>query len=218
MAQKRDIQAQLKSANEAVAWIEDGKLRQIAFTKLVESGVEHPRPHWTDSGSRLAQVVSVVVGVVLSVQSYNDTRQKEAAARADEARAASEAAGRFQQQRLDEAERLATEAARPFLELRQQHYLEVVRVAAVLANSGDYAETELAAARKRLRALYVAELSLVEGAEVEKAMMKLAEQVDPSLTQMSPGQVAAYELSHALRDSLARSWKIDEKVVDNENP
>ena len=133
-----------------------------------------------------AQVLSVVVGVVISVLSFNATRDKEA-----------------------EARRL--EAAKPFLTLRQNVYTEAVKAAAVLANPEVHTPKELASAKKRFRDLYVAELSMVESQEVASRMVALASLIDPPLASFTPAQQAAYNLSHALRDTYISSWGLDGK-------
>ena len=133
-----------------------------------------------------AQVVSIVVGVVISVVSFNTARDSEA-----------------------EARRL--EAAKPFLTLRQNTYTEVVKLAAVLSNPDIYSPEELTTAKKRFRALYVAELSMVESKEVEQQMMALAVIIDPTLVTFTPAQSAAYDLSHALRDTYITTWGLDGK-------
>jgi hypothetical protein len=130
---------------------------------------------------KTVQVVSVVAGVVISVLSFNATREKEAEAR-------------------------RIEASKPFLELRQTLYMEAVKAAGVLANREGYSEREVAAAKRRFRELYVAELSMVESPEVEARMMDLAAKTDPSLSSLNPAQRAAYDLSHALRNSFVESW------------
>jgi hypothetical protein len=150
--------------------------------------------------SKTVQVVSVVAGVVISLLSFNHARQQEAHARAME------------------AEKQKVEAAKDFLGLRQRLYLETVQQAAVLANPEIHSQREIDKARKRFRQLYVAELSMIEAMSVEQAMMNLAQQIDPDLVQMTPKQAAAYKLSHALRDSLTTSWKLDQKLLDNPNP
>ena len=119
-----------------------------------------------------AQVVSIVVGVVISVVSFNTARDSEA-----------------------EARRL--EAAKPFLTLRQNTYTEVVKLAAVLSNPDIYSPEELTTAKKRFRALYVAELSMVESDEVAAKMVELAGIVDPSLTSFTPAQQAANPPHHS---------------------
>jgi hypothetical protein len=152
-----------------------------------------------DTIAKLVQIVGVVlgflgagVGVLISVLSYNAARQSESLAR-------------------------EAEAKKPFLELRQKVYLEAVRTAAILANSGEHTDEEVANARKRFRELYVAELSLVEGIEVEGSMKALAGEVDEKLLHLSDEQKAAYHLAHALRDSLRNSWGFSESVIDNRN-
>ncbi len=133
-----------------------------------------------------AQVLSVVVGVVISVLSFNATRVKE-------------------------AEALRLEAAKPFLQLRQKVYTEAVKAAAVLSDPDSHTPEELSKAQKRFRELYVAELSMVESKEVEKKMVALAKIIDPSLASFSPAQQAAYDLAHALRDTFISTWGINEK-------
>lgn len=130
------------------------------------------------------QVVSVVVGVVISVRSFNYTKQKEAAAQ-------------------------QIEAAAPFLQLRQSLYLEAVKAAGILANPDTHTAEELATAKKRFSELYVSELSMVEAPEVESKMVALAAKVDPELTHLSPAQSAAYDLAHALRDTFVASWGVE---------
>ncbi len=146
---------------------------------------------------KTVQVLSIVAGAVISVLSFNQARKQEALAQ-------QAAAGKQQ-----------LEAAKPFLELRQQLYLDAVKQAAILANPEVHSKDEIETARKRFRELYVAELSMVEGANVEAEMIKLAEQVDRDLLQLSPAQTAAYDLAHVLRNSLVTSWNVDEKLVDN---
>lgn len=100
------------------------------------------------------------------------------------------------------------EAQKPFLELRQRLYMETVKQAGILANPDDHTAVEIADARRRFRDLYVAELSMVESTLVESHMVRLAEQIDPGLNPFTPAQDAAYDLSHALRDSFVTSWRI----------
>lgn len=150
--------------------------------------------------SKTVQVVSIVAGVVISLLSFNQARQQEAHAR------------------TVEAEKQKVEAAKDFLSLRQRLYLETVQQAGVLSNPEVHTKDEVEKARKRFRQLYVAELSMIEAAGVEQAMRQLAQEIDPALVPMTPKQAAAYKLSHALRDSLTTSWKLDQKLLDNPNP
>lgn len=172
---------------------------------------------WMDSATKLIQVLSVVVGVIISVLSFNAARETEARAREAEAKAKELELKKYYDGRKDESDKRRAEAAKPFLELRQKAYLEAVQTAGILANAQDHSEDEVRKARQRFRQLYVAELSLVEGAGVEQGMMNLAEAVDPDLTTLTKEQAAAYELAHALRDSLIESWGLDKAVVDNPN-
>jgi hypothetical protein len=188
---------------------------QSATTAQPDRSNAKERASLLDSASKLIQVLSVVVGVIISVLSFNAARETEAHARVAEAEAKTLELKKYEDQRKDESEKRQAEAARPFLELRQKLYLEAVQAAAVLANPKDHSEEKVMEAKTRFRELYVAELSLVEGVGVEKGMIALAEAVDPDLRSLTPEQLAAYKLAHALRDSLVKSWKLDEKLVDN---
>ncbi|MET1029143.1 MAG: hypothetical protein ABWY00_18380 [Dongiaceae bacterium] len=135
--------------------------------------------------AKVVQVLSVVIGVVISVVSFNFAQEKEAEAR-------------------------KLESARPFLEERQKLYMETVKTAAVLANPETHSESELLKAKQRFRELYVAELSMVECPGVESAMKSFAEMIDKDLAAMTPAQIGAYHLAHALRDSFVTSWGIQQ--------
>jgi hypothetical protein len=146
-----------------------------------DAPIEDPKSEpktWIDQFGKTVQVVSVVAGVVISVLSFNQTKQKEADAR-------------------------RIEAEKPFLELRRTIFLETVKTAAIIANPEGRSTDELNKARRRFRELYVAELSMVEPPDVESEMVKLAQAVDPTLEHLSPAQVAALELAHGLGQSYA---------------
>lgn len=115
----------------------------------------------------------------------------------------------FNATREKEAEARRLEAAKPFLTLRQDLYTEAVKAAAVLANPEVHTPEELGSARKRFRNLYVAELSMVESREVASKMVELASIIDPPLASFTPAQQAAYNLSHALRDTYVTSWGLE---------
>jgi hypothetical protein len=155
----------------------------------------------------LIQVLSVVIASLLSIWSFNEARKKEAEARISEAE-------RYKQQRADEARRQRIEAAKPFLEIRQQKYMEAIKVAGVLANPEDHTPQEIKAAEKRFGELYWAELSLVEERTVESSMVTLAESLGKFST-VTPRQEAAIGLAHRLRDSLVKAWGVDEQYVGN---
>lgn len=131
-----------------------------------------------DQFTKTIQVVSVVVGVVISVLSFNQTRQKEAEAR-------------------------RIEAEKPFQELRRTVFLETVKTAAIIENPEGRSTDELNKAKRRFRELYVAELSMVEPPDVESGMVHFAQAVDPELVHLSPAQQAALDLAHALGRSYA---------------
>ncbi|RKR31686.1 hypothetical protein [Paraburkholderia sp. BL17N1] len=136
-----------------------------------------------DNIASTVQVVSVVIGVYLSVLSFNQTKDKEADAR------------------RVEAETRRVEAERPFQELRRTVFLETVKTAAIIANPEGRSANELNKAKRRFRELYVAELSMVEPRDVESGMVHLAEAVDPELVHLKPAQQAALDLAHALGQS-----------------
>jgi len=122
------------------------------------------------------QVLSVVAGVVISISSFNLTRQKEAEAR-------------------------RVEAEKPLADLRRTIYLETVKTAAIIANPVDRPASDVAAAKRRFRELYVAELSMVETTDVAAKMVDLAGAVDPELKSLTPAQSSALALAHALKES-----------------
>ncbi len=157
----------------------------------------------------LIQVLSVLVASVLSIWSFNEARKKEAEARIIEAT-------KYQQQREDESRKQQIEAAKPFLEIRQQKYMEALKVAGILANPGDHTPQELKAAEKRFSELYWAELSLVEAKGVESSMINMARALG-KYTEVTAEQQAAIGLAHALRDSLVKSWGVDEQHIGEVN-
>jgi hypothetical protein len=122
------------------------------------------------------QVVSIVVGVVISVLNFSETQRREGVLR-------------------------QAETDKPFLLLKQKVYLDAVRTTAKLVTStpGTPAFTK---ARDRFRQLYIAELSMVETPEVAGKMVDLANEIDQNLLQLTPAQRGALNLSHALRDSF----------------
>ncbi len=96
------------------------------------------------------QVISVVVGVVISVLSCSKSQEKEA------------------QARISEADTRTIEALAPFYKLRQERYVEVARVSVMLADEQLYTEEEIAIAKKRFRALYIVELhNIVEDGSLQ---------------------------------------------------
>ena len=147
------------------------------------------RPGTVDAVLKTVQVMSVVVGVVISIWSFNETRNKEADARNKEA----------------DARRV--EAMRPFVALRQKSYLDAAHAASIMADPGVYSKAELQTARKRFRQLYIVELSMVESGDVESKMVEFATVVDPTLTKLTDAQNAAYKLAHSLAASFVESQK-----------
>ena len=137
--------------------------------------------------STLIQVVTVVVGVVISIWSFNAARNAE-------------------------AEKRRIEAAKPFLEIRQQKYMEAIKVASVLATPDVHSPEEIKAAEKRFSELYFGELALVEGKDTEENMVALASSLGRR-SDPTPQQSATLHLAHVLRDSLIVAWGVDERAV-----
>jgi hypothetical protein len=117
-----------------------------------------------------------VIGVVISVLSFNSAREKEADAR-------------------------RVEAEKPLQELRRTVYLDTIKTAAIIATPTGRSPDEIVKSKRRFRELYVAELSMVEIGAVESSMVAFARSVDPTLLELTPEQRAALALAHALRDS-----------------
>ena len=137
-----------------------------------------------DKLAQSVQVVAVVSGVVLSVMSFNNAKEIEIEAR------------------VIEAETRRIEAIAPFYNLRQERYVEISKISAILSDSKSYNDTEIKEATKRFRALYISELSMVESGDVESKMKDLAKAIAPDLLLFTSAQKAAFNLSHALKDSF----------------
>jgi hypothetical protein len=166
----------------------------------------------------MVQVLSVVTGVAISVATFFTAQAKEADARRAEAETRRLELQKLEHDQREKSEQAAREAVRPFLQLRQDRYLEVVRAAAVLIASAAHRQDEVDAAHKRFFELYWAELSMVEDKQVEAAMVKLGNEIDPRAVKGTEAQKASYDLAHALRDSLVRSWRIGEDPTLVLNP
>jgi hypothetical protein len=121
------------------------KIWRTAMTEKDKVHQAENEPSWqsyVQTFANLIQVMTVVAGVVVSILSFNFTQNRERDVRGDEAK-------KYQDQRNDELECRRTEAAKPFLEMRQQKYMEAIKVAGVLASPAGRAATEIAAARAK---------------------------------------------------------------------
>ena len=116
---------------------------------------------------KLAQVISIVAGVVISVGTITAARRHDADARKAEAESRKFKLQKYYDEKQAQADKQAIEAAKPFLELRQQRYAEVIQAAGVLANPEEHDPSETKMAQKRFWELYWAELSMVEDSSVE---------------------------------------------------
>lgn len=167
----------------------------------------------TDTWLKFVQVISVLVGVVISVLSFNDTRNKEAEAKKAVAKTEQLAFEKYNDQKKSEEYKNQVEAAQPFLELRQKRYLEAVHAAGVLATPDKHTKMELGQAEKTFWELFYADLSLVEEQKVAKAMENFADSLKSIRVQ--DRQDASLELAHILRDSLLRSWNVADTKAGN---
>ena len=101
------------------------------------------------------------------------------------------------------AENRRVEATRPFLERQLSLYVELSQTVATLASQDDRAV--IGPATLRFWQLYWGELALVEDSRVEAAMVEFGDAIRKGATQIEL-QPLSYDLAHACRDSLARSW------------
>src|SRR4051812_15021884 len=108
----------VQQAERAVAAIGDPELKRIAFQKILDDLRVSLSASMLDSVSKVVQVLTIVVGVVVSVLSFNATRQSEARARTAEIDQRKLESQKYADQRSDEAATRQREAAKPFLELR----------------------------------------------------------------------------------------------------
>jgi len=135
--------------------------------------------------------ISVVVGVVITVMNLKLAREKEAESR-------------------------KIEAARPFLELRQNIYMDALKNASILASQDLHSEEEVKQARKRFSELFWGECSLIEESNIEADMIAIAES-ENLRDSITPTQKASYALAHAMRESLIKSWGVDTAKVGRVN-
>lgn len=131
----------------------------------------------TDSWLKLAQTVSIVVGVVFSVMSIFAARERESLAR-------------------------QTEAQATLIKLRQERYVDVGKTVAKLM-SRDIESEEYMHAKDRFREFYIVELTMVESPEVAAKMVELATAVDPTLLAPDPKKDKAIALAKALQKSFS---------------
>lgn len=116
-------------------------------------------------------------------------------------------AHQFLANQRSQAETRRIEATRPFLDRQLTLYTEATQAAATLATSSS--DDEIIAAKQRFWSLYWGELALVEDARVETAMVQLGR----ALRQDQPQgdvQLLSLKLAHACRDSLAKSWGVQQ--------
>ncbi|WPU93403.1 hypothetical protein SNE25_29215 [Mucilaginibacter sabulilitoris] len=155
--------------------------------------------------ANVISTISIVLGIVISVMEFSRAKEKEAESRKKE----------VELSKID-AESRKIEAAKPFLELRQKLYLDALYNASILASKTQHTEAEVINATKRFAELYWGELSLIEEKSIEGGMMAIAkaENID---SFASPTRQSTYQLAHAMRESLIKSWGIDSVKIGNIN-
>jgi hypothetical protein len=116
-------------------------------------------------------------------------------------------AGKIAATRQKDLEIRSVEAKKPFLDRQLALYTEASQIAAKIATSTDSNELEIS--QQRFWALYWGELALVENKGVESAMVKLGKALDGSAPQQQLQQLSL-ALAHACRESLDKSWQINE--------
>jgi hypothetical protein len=133
---------------------------------------------------------TAIIGIIISVLNYKIGKEKEALSR-------------------------KIEASKPFLELRQKLYLEGLHNASILASPDLHTDEEIKNAKKRFYQLYWGELSLVEESEVESNMILIASSLESG--KLEDIKNATYKLSHSMRNSLSKSWGMDNEKIGNVN-
>jgi hypothetical protein len=144
-----------------------------------------------ESVAKSITAVTAIIGVVISVVSYKAAKEKEAVSR-------------------------KIEAAKSFLELRQKLYLEALSLASILASKSLHTEEEVAKAKKRFAELYWGELSLIEAPEIEEKMIAVAK-AEGLFNKPDSTQIATYNLAHSMRESLVKSWGMDNDSIEKTN-
>src|SRR5262245_37048217 len=102
------------------------------------------------------------------------------------------------------------QAQQPFLTAQLNLYSEVLGVVGKLVtlprNDGEWAKSEV-----RFWQLYWSELSLVESADVEQGMVRLANQLNTYKkdgSNLAALETCAYELAHDVRRSMQDRWQV----------
>jgi hypothetical protein len=116
-------------------------------------------------------------------------------------------AAKLNSTREKEAESRSIEAKKPFLDRQLALYVEASQITAKIATSKD--SNELAKSQQRFWELFWGELALVENNGVELAMVAFGEALRGSAPQQQLEQLSL-ALAHACRESLDKSWRINE--------
>ena len=136
----------------------------------------------------------LIAGFLWGIYTYKHTSQRELA------------------EHMAEAERFAVtrrvEATKPYLEMKLKLYTEATQIAAKIATTDnkDYLKKENI---DRFMQLSWGELALVEDREVASAMISFRNCLMKECSMVELEQ-ASLKLAHACRDSLARSWGVED--------
>ena len=182
---------------------------------MPEESPSHEARAWFDSKtiesvSKIMLALIAVLGFVWGIYKYMDSRERQL--------------DRHEDALERQAETRRIEATRPYLERQLRLYTEATQVAARIATKGSapgqrdlkdspsasrYHASTLDNAVTRFWELYWGELALVEDNEVERAMVAYGQALrDKAPTETL--QEKSLALAHACRDSLARSWGVEE--------
>ena len=150
--------------------------------------MEEKKPQPLNHVAEIVKLATIVVGIVISILSFNETRRKDADAR------------------IAEAEKEQVEAAKPFIEARQELYTKALKAVEVTVNPSLHDPADVKKATERFWDLYWGELCIVESKQVEAAMIAFG-----NANTVQDRKDRAYDLAHAMRDSIIESWGIRDK-------
>jgi hypothetical protein len=137
--------------------------------------------YWADALSKLAATIGVVGGGLWALFQYMQARKSE-------------------------GQTAKLTAKQPFLMKRLELYTDAASCAAAIATSADKLEIEMQT--RKFWDMYWGPMAIVEDEKVEKSMVAFGKALQQSV---SPDilKIAAIQLAHSCRDSLAQSWEVD---------
>jgi hypothetical protein len=184
-----------------VADINDLEMKKIAFAaELTRLAYAHKRwERWLGWTASVIGALSVLVGIMVSVESIVGARRAEDITRKRE--------DATRQQALRQ----------PSLDLRREQYLDIVATLGKLAAQGQDQDT-LDKAKRRFWELYWADLSLVEDGKIKKAMQDLGTILKDDGPASSRFQQATYRFSLLIRKRIEKVEEDAKKVPVESDP